>query len=58
MQKKIYAAEVHIMPIAYRIDALSQGTKNSQFPGPNPRPLALVMDMHESKTLCTGLYKS
>jgi hypothetical protein len=24
---------------------------------PNPLPLALVMDMHASKTLCTGLYK-
>ncbi len=34
------------------------GPKNSQIPGPNPLPLALVMDMHASKTLCTGLYKS
>jgi hypothetical protein len=25
-------------------------------PLPNPLPLALVMDMHASKTLCTGLY--
>ncbi len=32
--------------------------KNSGFPGPNPLPLAQVRDMHESKTLCTGLYKS
>jgi hypothetical protein len=32
--------------------------KNSRFPGPNPLPLAQVMDMHASKTLCTGLYKS
>jgi hypothetical protein len=28
--------------------------KNSK----NPLPLAQVMDMHTSKTLCTGLYKS
>ncbi len=34
------------------------GPKNSRIPGPNPIPLALLMDMHASKTLCTGLYKS
>ncbi len=29
------------------------------FTGPkNPLPLALIMDMHTSKTLCTELYKS
>ncbi len=38
--------------------AISQGPKNSQIPGPNPLPLPLAMDMHVSKTLCTGLYKS
>ncbi len=42
------------MALAYRLDAFSQGPKNCQFPGPNPLPLALVMDMHTSKTLCTG----
>ncbi len=31
--------------------------KNSRIPGPIPLPLAQVMDMHASKTLCTGLYK-
>ena len=46
------------MALAYRLDAISQGPKNSRIPGPNPLPLALVMDMHASKTLCTGLYKS
>jgi hypothetical protein len=46
------------MALAYRLDAISHGPKNSQFPGPNPLPLALVMDMHASKTLCMGLYKS
>jgi hypothetical protein len=46
------------MALAYRHDAISQGPKNSQIPGPNPLPLALVMDMHASKTLRTGLYKS
>jgi hypothetical protein len=37
---------------------LSQCPKNSRIPGPNPLPLALIMDMHASKTLCTGLDKS
>ncbi len=32
--------------------------KNSGIPGSNPLPLPQVMDMHTSKTLCTGLYKS
>jgi hypothetical protein len=32
------------MALAYLLDAISQGSKNSQFPGPNPLPLALVMD--------------
>jgi hypothetical protein len=32
--------------------------KKPRIPGPNPLPLALVMDMHTSKILCTGLYKS
>ncbi len=42
------------MALAYRLDAISQGPKNSRIPGPNPLPLDLVMDMHASKTLCTG----
>ncbi len=46
------------MALAYWLDAISQCPKNSRIPGPNPLPLALVMDMHASKTLCTGLYKS
>jgi hypothetical protein len=39
------------------LDAISQGPKNSWIPGPNPLPLPLVMDMHASKTLCTGCIK-
>jgi hypothetical protein len=35
-----------------------QGPKNSRIPGPDPLPLALVMDMHASTILCIGLYKS
>jgi hypothetical protein len=31
------------MALAYRLDAISQGPKNSPFPGPNPLPLAHVM---------------
>jgi hypothetical protein len=32
--------------------------KRSRFSGPIPLPLALVMDLHALKTLCTGPYKS
>jgi hypothetical protein len=46
------------MALPYRPEAISQGPKNSQIPGPKPLPIALVMDIHASKTLCTGLYKS
>jgi hypothetical protein len=42
------------MALAYQLNAISQGPKNSRFPRPNPLPLALVMDLHASKTLCTG----
>ena len=37
------------MALAYRLYAISQGPKNSQFPGPNPLPLAHVMYLPESK---------
>ncbi len=33
-----------------RIQATFLGPKKSQYPGPNPLPLALVMDLHASKT--------
>ncbi len=33
------------------------GPKKSRIPGPNLLPLPLLMDMHASKTLSTGLYK-
>jgi hypothetical protein len=46
------------MALAYQLDAILQGPKNSRIPGPNPLPLPLVMDMHAYKTLCMGLYKS
>jgi hypothetical protein len=42
------------MALAYRLDAISQGPNNSQFPGPNPLPLALVMDLHASKHYARG----
>jgi hypothetical protein len=45
------------MELAYRLIPISQGPKISGIPGPNPLPLPRVMDMHASKTLCTGLYK-
>jgi hypothetical protein len=35
------------MALAYRVDAISQGPKNSRIPRPNPLPpFALIMDMH------------
>ncbi len=43
------------MALAYRLDAISQGPKNSRIPGPNPLLLARVMDIYAYKTLCTGL---
>jgi len=46
------------MALAYLLNAISQGPKNSGIPGPNPLPLPQVMYMHPFKTLCTGLYKS
>ncbi len=39
------------------LNAISQGPKKSRFPGPNPLLLALIMDLHASKTLHTGPYK-
>ncbi len=35
-------------------DAISKGPKRSRFPGPNPLPLALVMDLPASKPSRTG----
>jgi len=46
------------MALAYLLDAISQGPKNSPFPGPIPLPLAHVMHLPVSKTLRTGPYKS
>jgi hypothetical protein len=40
------------MALASWLDAISQGP--NRFPGPSPLPLALVMDLHASKTLCMG----
>jgi hypothetical protein len=39
------------MALAYRLDAISQGPKKSQFPGPNLLPLALVMDAARIKSI-------
>jgi hypothetical protein len=44
------------MAFAWRLDIISP--KTSIFPGPNPIPLALVMDLPASKALRTGTYKS
>ncbi len=58
VHKTTYAPIGPQMALTYWLDAISKGPKKSQIPGPNPLPLALVMDMHASKTLCTRLYKS
>jgi hypothetical protein len=42
------------MALAYRLDAISQGPKNSRFPGPNPLPLALVKDAARVKSITQG----
>jgi hypothetical protein len=46
------------MALAYRLNAISQGPKNSRYPGPNPLPLTLIVYLHASKTLRMGPYKS
>jgi hypothetical protein len=46
------------MELAYWLDAISQGPKNSRISRAILLPLALVIDMHASKTLCTRLYKA
>ncbi len=42
------------MALAYRLDAISQGPKIPRFPGPNPLPLALVMDAARIKSITQG----
>ncbi len=42
------------MALSYRLDAISQGPKKSRFPGPNPLPLALVMDAARIKSSTHG----
>jgi hypothetical protein len=46
------------MALAYRLDAISKGPKKFRFPGPNPLPLALVMDAARIKSITLGPYKS
>jgi hypothetical protein len=41
-----------------RLDAISRGPKKSQFSGPNPLPLALVMDAARIKSITREPYKS
>ncbi len=43
------------MALAYRLNAISQGPKTLQLSLPS---LALVMNLHASKTLYMGLYES
>jgi hypothetical protein len=39
------------MALAYPLDAISQGPKTSRFPGPNPLPLAQVIDAARIKSI-------
>ncbi len=39
------------MALAYQLDVISQAPKNSRFPGPNPLPLALIMDAASIKSI-------
>jgi hypothetical protein len=57
IRKKYIAIFDKILPFS-AIKFSNFGRHLPEFPGLNPLPLALVMDMHASKTLCTGLYKS
>jgi hypothetical protein len=43
------------MTLAYLLDAISQGPKNSRYPVPNPLPLALVLDMHAPNHYARGI---
>jgi hypothetical protein len=42
------------MALVYRLDAISQGPKNSRIPGLNTLPLALVMDAARIKNIMHG----
>ncbi len=42
------------MALAYQLDAISQGPKNSRFPGPNPLPFALAKDAARIKSIKHG----
>jgi hypothetical protein len=42
------------MTLAYRLVAILQGLNNSRFPGPNPLPLAQVMDAARIKSITQG----
>ncbi len=48
------------MALAYQLDAISQVPRIKKLSNSRaqPLPVALVMDMHASKTLCTRLYIS
>jgi hypothetical protein len=42
------------MALAYWLNAILQGPKKSWFPGPNPLPVALVMDAARIKSITHG----
>ncbi len=37
--------------LPYQLDAISQGSRESQFPGPNPLPVALVKEATRIKSI-------
>jgi hypothetical protein len=42
------------MALAFQLDVISQCPKKPRFPGPNPLPLALVMDAARIKSITHG----
>jgi hypothetical protein len=44
------------MALAFRLNAISQGPKKYQFPGPSPLPPALVMDAARIKSITHKSY--
>ncbi len=52
MQQIHYLGSTFLGP--KRLDVISRGPKKSRFPGPNPLPLALVMDLPASKAFLKG----
>jgi hypothetical protein len=58
VHKTTYATYGPRMELTYGSFPFHKAQKTQEFQGPTPLPLPHAMDMHASKTLSTGLYKS